>query len=162
MLAAGKRCECTTPLMLPMSFEDFRGHVAIGALLRLRRIVERTRALSGNSAGLPVVVLIEATEPAVMIHRNIEMNLVARRAELRRLVAHERFQEHATVRLGIQLDQEIMQARVRSDSSSRPVRAAWDIRDKNRPGPSCSSRWRWSGTSCSPSQPALRGDAQSA
>src|SRR6202050_1481831 len=65
-------------------------HVAIGALLRLGRIVERARALSGNSAGLPVVVLVEAAEPAVMIHRNVEMNLVAGGAEIRRLRFHER------------------------------------------------------------------------
>ena len=95
----GKRCECTLPLTLPISFEALQRHVAIGALLRLRRIVKRPRALSRNAAGLPVVVLVEAANPAIVIHRHIEMHLVARRAELRRLVAHERLEKHAPVRL---------------------------------------------------------------
>ena len=90
-------------------FRRLHGHVAIGALLRLRRIVERTRSLSGHTAGLPVVVLIESAEPAVVIHRNVEVHLVAGGAKLRRLVAHERLQEDAAMRLGIQLDQEIVQ-----------------------------------------------------
>ncbi len=68
-------------------------HVAIGALRRLGGIVERARALSRNAAGLPVVVFVEAANPAVVIHRNIEMDFVARRAEFRRLVAHEGLEE---------------------------------------------------------------------
>ena len=63
--------------MLPASFEASQRHVAIGALLRLRRIVERTRALPRNSTRLPIVVFVEAAEPAIMIDRNVEMNFVA-------------------------------------------------------------------------------------
>ena len=65
------------PLMLPRSLEAYLRHVAVGALLRLGRIVKRTRALPGNAAGLPVVVFVEAAHPAVVIHRHVEMNFVA-------------------------------------------------------------------------------------
>ena len=44
-----------------------------------------------------------------MIDRHIEVHLVARRAELRRLLPHERLEEHAAVWLRIQLDGEIVQ-----------------------------------------------------
>ncbi len=64
-------------------------HMAIGALLRFRRIVERPRTLAGDSACLPVVVLIEAANPSVMIHWRIEMNFMAGGTELRRLLLHE-------------------------------------------------------------------------
>src|SRR5262249_10739032 len=50
------------------------GHVTIGTLLRFWRVVERTRALAGDSAGLPVVILVEAAEPTVMVHGNVEVN----------------------------------------------------------------------------------------
>ena len=53
----------------------------------LSRVVERARALAGNAAGLPVVVIVEAAHPAVVVHRHIQVHLVARRAELRRLAA---------------------------------------------------------------------------
>ena len=45
-----------------------------------------------------------------MIHRHVEMNLVATGAKLRRLLPHERFQKHAAMRLGIQLHQKIVQS----------------------------------------------------
>ena len=64
---------------------SLRGHMAIGALLRLGRIVERSSTLPGNTARLPVVILVKAAEPAIVIHRHVEMHLMARRAELRRL-----------------------------------------------------------------------------
>jgi hypothetical protein len=67
-----------------------RGHVTIGTLLWFRRIVEGSRTLTGNSAGLPIVVLVEAAEPSVMIHRYIEVNFMAARAKFSRLRAHER------------------------------------------------------------------------
>ena len=59
-------------------------HVAVGAGLRLGRIVERARALARDAARLPVVVVVEAAEPAVVVHRHVEVHLVAGRAELRR------------------------------------------------------------------------------
>src|SRR5450755_1933258 len=83
--------------------------MAVGAAHGVRRIVKRPRALARDAAGLPVVVFIEATNPPVMIDRNVEMNLVTTGAELRGLVAHEGLQENPAVRFRIQLDQEIMQ-----------------------------------------------------
>ncbi len=103
------------------------GHVAIGALLRLWRIIKRPRALSGNSAGLPVVVFVEAAEPAIIVDRNIEMNFVASGAELRRLIAHEWLQKNAAVRLRIQVDKKIVHRANERDSCWPPVRAIWDI-----------------------------------
>ncbi len=86
-----------------------RRHVAIHAILRMRRIVERTRAEAGNAAGLPVVVIVEAANPAVMVQRHVQVHLVARRAEVGGIVLHERLEECAPVRLGIFLDEEIDQ-----------------------------------------------------
>ena len=59
-------------------------HVAIGADLGLGRVVERARALARNAAGLPVVVIVEAAEPAVVVHRHVQVHLVAGGAELGR------------------------------------------------------------------------------
>src|SRR2546426_7294205 len=66
--------------------------------------------------------LVEAANPAVMIHRHIQMYLVATRTELCRLLAHERFQENPTVRLRIQLDEKIRS-------------------EERRVGKECRSRW---------------------
>src|SRR5579864_2818428 len=82
-------------------------HVAIGALRRLSRIIKRPCALPGNAAGLPVVILVEATNPTVVIDRRVEMDLVATGAEFRCLVAHEGLQKYPAMRLGIQLHQKI-------------------------------------------------------
>ena len=75
-------------------------HVAVGAFLRLRRIVERPRALSRHARRLPVVVIVEAPEPSIAVHRLVEMHLVAGRAELRGLLAVERLQERFAMRFG--------------------------------------------------------------
>ena len=75
---AGKRCEWTEPFTLPKSFEATSGMWQSAHCLRLRRVVERARALPGDAAGLPVVVLVEAADPAVAVHRHVEMDLVAR------------------------------------------------------------------------------------
>ena len=84
-------------------------HMAIGAVHGRLRIVERARALARNTAGLPVVVFIEAANPAVVIYGNIQMHFVARRAEFRRVHAHERLQEGAAVRLRIKANQKIVE-----------------------------------------------------
>ena len=52
-------------------------HVTIRALRRFRRIVKRARALSRHPASLPIVIFVEAAKPPVVIHRHIEMHLVA-------------------------------------------------------------------------------------
>ena len=83
--------------------------MAIGAIHRALRIIKRARALTRNSAGLPIVVFVEATNPAVTIYGNVQVNFVAGRTELRSVRAHERFQERAAVRLGIQAHDKVMQ-----------------------------------------------------
>src|SRR5215510_9183786 len=63
-----------------------RGHLVCRLLLekknkggrRLRREEERTRHLTRNAASLPVVVVVEAAEPPVVVHRDVEVHLVAR------------------------------------------------------------------------------------
>ena len=44
--------------------------------------------MAGNAAGLPVVIFIEAANPAVTIHGDIEVGFVAGRTELRSIRAH--------------------------------------------------------------------------
>ena len=65
--------------------------------------------MPGNAAGLPVIVFVEAANPAVAVHRDIQVNLVAGRAELRRVRAHERLEEGSAVRLGVQANQEVVE-----------------------------------------------------
>ena len=78
-------------------------HVAIGAGGGFGRIVKRPRALARDSAGLPVIVIVKSAQPAVVIDGLIEMDFVARRAELGRLFAHERLHECSAMRLGVQV-----------------------------------------------------------
>jgi len=73
------------------------------------RIVERARALSRNSASLPVIVFIEAANPAIAIHGDIQVKLVAGRTELRGVRPHERLQEGTAMRLGVQANQEVVE-----------------------------------------------------
>ncbi len=70
----------------------FERHVAIRTRLAFGRIVERARALA-KSRSLPVIVIVKAAEPAIVVDRNVEVNFVARRAELGRLLPHERLHE---------------------------------------------------------------------
>ncbi len=83
--------------------------MAIRAIHRRLRIIKRARALPGHAAGLPVVIFIEAANPPVMIHGDIQMHLVARRAKLRCVPAHKRLQEGAAVRFRIQSNHKVMQ-----------------------------------------------------
>ena len=66
-------------------------HVAIGALRGLGRVIEGARALSGNAAGLPIVVFVESANPAIVVDGRVEMDFVATGTELSRLIPHERF-----------------------------------------------------------------------
>ena len=84
--------------------------MAIGACHRLRRVVERARALPADATGLPVVVIVETARPAVVVHGHVEMDFVAGGAELGGLRAHEGLEEHAAVGLGIQLGEVIVDA----------------------------------------------------
>ena len=84
-------------------------HVAIGAIHGAFRIIESARALAGNAASLPVVVFVEAANPAVAVHRDVEVDFVAGGAEFRGVGAHEGFQERAAVRLGIEAHDKIVE-----------------------------------------------------
>ena len=59
--------------------------------------------LSGDGTGLPVIVIVESTNPAVVIDGLIQVNFVARGAEFGGLIAHESFHEGAAMRFGIQV-----------------------------------------------------------
>ncbi len=84
-------------------------HVAVRASLRRRRIVKRSRAFAGHARTLPVVVLVEAAQPPVRVHRLVQVHLVARRAELRRLLAVERLQERLAMRPRRQVGERVVQ-----------------------------------------------------
>ena len=58
-------------------------HVAIGASHGFVGVIEGARALAGDAAGLPIVVIVEPAKPAVIIHRRIQVHLVASGAKLR-------------------------------------------------------------------------------
>ena len=83
------------------------GHMAIRASLGVRWIVERPSSIAGDSASLPVVVLVEAARPTVVIHGEIEMDFVACGTKLGRLVFHKGLHKGAAMRFGIQLQEEI-------------------------------------------------------
>ena len=80
-------------------------HVAIGTALRRRRVIERACPLTRDAGRLPVVVVVEAAEPAIAVDRNIEMHLVTARTELRCLFAVKRLEERLLVRLRIELEE---------------------------------------------------------
>ncbi len=86
-----------------------QGHVAVHALAGLGRVVEGPGPLSGDSAGLPVVVVVEPSQPAVVIHRRIQVHLVAARAEFGGVLPMEGFHEDLLVRAGIRHGQKIVE-----------------------------------------------------
>ncbi len=85
-----------------------QGHMAIDAFHRFWRIIETSRSLSRNATGLPGVILVKAPEPAIVVHRNIEVNLVAARAVLGGLGPNKGLHERLLVRSRIQVDHEIV------------------------------------------------------
>src|SRR5215469_15780887 len=95
------------PVHIALILRRLKRHVAICALLWLWRIVKRPCTLSRNAARLPVVVLVESTQPAVAVNGHIQMHFVTGGAEFGRLRAHERLEEYAPVGLRIQLDHEV-------------------------------------------------------
>ena len=80
-----------------------RRHVAVGAGLRRFRVVEGTGALSRDPARLPVVVAVEAAQPAVVVHRAVEVHLVAGGAEGGAVPGVERLQERLAVRRRVEM-----------------------------------------------------------
>src|SRR3954453_22083792 len=83
-------------------------HVTIGALRRLLRIIEGACPFTRDARRLPVVVVVEAAEPAIRIDRHVEMNFVTARTEFGRLFAMKRLQENLLVRLWIDVGQLIV------------------------------------------------------
>ena len=100
--------------------------MAVRAIAGLLRVVERSRALAGHAAGLPVVVLVEASEPAILIDRNIQMNFVACRAKFSGTVAHEWLHEGAAVRFRSGVGHEMLEILDELDSSCSRLHAAAD------------------------------------
>src|ERR1043166_1478339 len=83
-------------------------HVAIAASRALCRVIERSRALARNSARLPVVIVIETTEPAVLVHGHVQVHLMAGGTVLGCIQAYERLHERAAMWLGIEVGQEMV------------------------------------------------------
>src|SRR3982751_5743203 len=83
-------------------------HVAIHAVARLLGVVEGARALPRDAARLPVVVFVEAAEPAVLVYRNIQMHFVTARAELRTR-AHKGLHEKAAMCFGSRICHESLE-----------------------------------------------------
>jgi len=79
-------------LTLPASFDGTWGSGSPRNSWRLR-IVERARALSRTPLACQFIVFIEAANPAIAIHGDIQVELVAGRTELRGVRPHERLQE---------------------------------------------------------------------
>ncbi len=84
-------------------------HVAVGAILRTLRVVEGPRPLPRHAAPLPGVVLVEAAEPAVVVHRHVEMHLVTGGAELGAALPVERLQHRLLVRPRIETRHVVVQ-----------------------------------------------------
>ena len=83
-------------------------HVTTAARLRFRRIIKGACPISRGRRRLPVVVLVESAEPAIVIDGAIEVHFVARRAELGRLFGVERLEERIAVRRGRHVHQDIV------------------------------------------------------
>src|SRR5262249_28317941 len=79
--------------------------MAIGALLGLGRIVKRPRAFTGNTRRLPVIVLVEAAKPAIIVDWHVQVNFVTGRTELRRLRCVEALQKRFAMRLWMDAEQ---------------------------------------------------------
>ena len=84
-------------------------HVAVGAGAGFGGVVEGAGALAGDAARLPVVVTVEAPEPAVVVHRLVEVHLVAGGAEGGTVAGVERLQERLPVRFGVEVEHQVVE-----------------------------------------------------
>ncbi len=84
-------------------------HVAIETVGALWWVIKRARALPGNAAGLPIIVIIETPEPAVVIDRHVEVHLVAGGAKLGGIHAHEGLHERALMRNRIEIGEKVIE-----------------------------------------------------
>ena len=65
--------------------------------------------MAGDAARLPVVVAVEAAEPTVVVHRLVEVDLVARRAEGGAVPGVERLEKGLSMGLGVEVEREVVQ-----------------------------------------------------
>ena len=72
-------------------------------------VVERQCTLMGDAAGLPLVVVVKATEPAEIVDRYIEMHLVTGGTEFCGILAMEWFEETLFMGFGIEADKVVME-----------------------------------------------------
>ncbi len=107
-IRCGKAMVVDHPFPVARILRRHERHVAIGAGLRFLRIVEAACTVTRNPRRLPVVVVVEPAQPAVIVHRLVEMHLVAGRAELGSILPHERLQKRLLVRTRLQERQEII------------------------------------------------------
>src|SRR6516225_623559 len=91
-------------------FRIHQRHVAIDTCGTLLRVIERAGALPRYSAGLPVVVVVEAPEPTVVVDGHIEMDFMTRRTEFGGVLAHKGLHESLFVRIRLQVSDELRQA----------------------------------------------------
>ncbi len=96
------------PRAIARIFRRHQRHMAIGAVGRMIRVIERPRALPGNTAGLPIVVVVKTSKPAVPVYRHVQVHFVACRAEFRGILPHERLHKRPAVRFRIEISQEII------------------------------------------------------
>src|SRR5579863_3925395 len=95
-----------------MIYRIVRGHqrhMAVRACRGLGGVVKRSRTLPRHAAGLPIVVVVESTEPAIVVYGNIQMDFVAGRAEFGGVLAHEGFHEGAAMWFRIEVRQKVVE-----------------------------------------------------
>ena len=108
-IGAGEPVGVDLAVDVPQVVGIHQGHVAVHALAGLGRVIEGPGPLAGNAAGLPVVVVVESPQPAIVVHRKIQMDLVAARAELGGVLPVEGLHEDLLVRAGIRHGQKIVE-----------------------------------------------------
>src|SRR5690348_883138 len=84
----GKAMGVYIPVDIAHVFRLRERHVAVGTLRRLRWGIKGARAFTRNAAGLPVVILVEASDPAIAVDGHVQVDLAACRTESRRAVAY--------------------------------------------------------------------------
>jgi len=108
-VCSGKTMGVNLPIHVARVMRIQERHVTIHTSLRLWRVVEGPRAEPRDAAGLPIVVVVESANPAVIVDVRVEVYLVTRRAEIRSLAADEWFQKSSAMRFRVHIDQEVMQ-----------------------------------------------------
>ncbi len=109
-VGGGEAVRVDHPVDVAGVVRDDPRHVAVGAGLRARRVIEGAGAEAGDAARLPGVVFVEAAEPAVVVDRHVEVHLVTGGAHLGDVgPAEERLDEGPAVGLGVHAHQEVVE-----------------------------------------------------